>query len=81
MHRNKNQRPRNNNPAARLRAMTFIDAAKKGYLFRWSIKRRCLELSTTYAGWRSVREMADYNRRIEYTQRLFNRCHGLKQPK
>lgn len=72
------QRPKNNNPAARLRAMTFVDAGKKGYLFRWSTKRRCLELGTPHTGWRSVREMADYIRRIEYTKRFFNRCHGIK---
>jgi len=53
--------------------MTFTAAARAGYSFRWNGQRRCLELTTVHAGWRSVREMADYIRRIEYTQRYFKR--------
>ena len=71
--RKNHQRPTSNNPAARLRRMTLIDAANAGYQFRWNTKRRCLNLKRNETGWRSVREMADYNRRIEWTDGYFKR--------
>ncbi len=76
MPRTNHQRPTSNNPAARLRAMTLADAARAGYSFRWNCQRRCLELGTYHTGWRSVREMADYIRRIEWTEKHFNRFHN-----
>src|SRR5574343_711459 len=54
-------------------------AARAGYSFRWNRQRRLLELTTTHAGWRSIREMADYNRRIDYTTRFFARVEAAIQ--
>ena len=77
--RNHHQRPTNNDHATKLRAMTFADAARAGYSFRWNRQRRLLELTTTHAGWRSIREMADYNRRVDYTTRFFARVEAAIQ--
>lgn len=72
--RTKHQRPQSaNNASTRLRHMTFEQATIAGYKFRWNGDRRCLELSRHHSGWRGLREMADYNRRVEWTQKHFKR--------
>lgn len=65
--RKNHQRPTRHDHGAELRAMTLIDATAAGYSLRWNRQRKLLELTKAYTDWRSIREMADYNRRIKYT--------------
>lgn len=64
------QRPKNKDYGTALRKMPILNAIQTGHTLRWNTAERQLEINNGFAGWRTVRQLADWNRRVEWTRKF-----------